>query len=62
MLTQRITYHADGTASLKIDAEAVSLVELQGLAEELNLRSTVITEGPIHLLNDPAGSGPGAGG
>lgn len=59
MLTQRITYNADGTAVLTVKAEAVSMPELIGLADELNLRSTVITDGPIHILNDPNENGPG---
>jgi hypothetical protein len=40
-------------------AEPVSMPELIGLADELSLRSTVVTEGPIHILNDPADNGPG---
>lgn len=59
MLTQRITYNADGTASLTVAAEPVSVPELIGLADELALRSTVITNGPIHILNDPSENGPG---
>lgn len=57
MLTQRLTYNADGSADLVVRAEPASLAEIIGLAEELELRSTVTTEAPIHRLNDPAGNG-----
>lgn len=52
-----MNYQADGSAVLMIAADPVSLAELIGLAEELGLRSTVRTEGPIHRLNDPQGNG-----
>lgn len=58
MLTQRVYRNADGTAYLVVQAEVAAVPELLGLADELALRSTVTTEGPIHLLNDPAGNGP----
>lgn len=57
MLTQRVIHNPDGTAALVITAEPVAVPELVALAEELNLRSTIQTEGPIHILNDPAGNG-----
>lgn len=57
MISQRLIYNADGSADLLIRAEPAALAELIGLAEELNLRSTVRTEGPIHRLNDPQGNG-----
>lgn len=57
MITQRMNYNADGSAVLMIQAEPVSVPELIGLAEELNLRSTVRTDAPIHRLNDPQGNG-----
>lgn len=53
MISQRLNYNADGSADLVIHAETPGLVELIGLAEELKLRSTVETQGPIHRLNDP---------
>jgi hypothetical protein len=56
MISQRVVYHADGSADLTVHAEPIALAELVGLAEELNLRSTVRTESPIHHLNDPQGN------
>lgn len=58
MITQRITYNNDGTAVLTISAQPSARAELQGLADELALRSNVSTEGPIHLMNDPADNQP----
>lgn len=58
VLTQRVIRKADGSSQLVIDAEPQALAELLGLADELNLRSTVTTEGPIHILNDPMENGP----
>jgi hypothetical protein len=58
MLTQRLQYNPDGSADLIVSADEAGMLELLGLAEELNLRSTVRTEGPIHILSDPAGNGP----
>jgi hypothetical protein len=52
MLEQRMHYNANGSGDLVIHADPVALVELAGLAEELNLRSTVKTEPPIHYLNE----------
>ncbi len=57
MLTQRVYRNADGSAYLVVQADVAAVPELLGLADELALRSTVQTEGPIHLLNDPAGNG-----
>lgn len=59
MLVQRvIRNHEAGTASLIINAESASAVpELLALADDLKLRSTMRTDGPIHYLNDPQGNG-----
>lgn len=58
MLTQRVHRNSDGSSQLVIDATPESLAELLGLADELDLRSTVRTEGTIHWLNDPAENAP----
>lgn len=58
MLVQRFQHNPDGSADLIVSADEAGMPELIGLADELNLRSTVRTEGPIHVLNDPAGNGP----
>lgn len=50
MLTQRLTHREDGSAVLTIEAEPIAMPELLGLAEELNLRSTILTQGSIHQL------------
>lgn len=57
MLTQRIVHNPDDSACLIITAQPQAVPELLGLASELGLRSTIQTEGPIHILNDPAGNG-----
>lgn len=53
MLTQRLVQHSDGSADLLIHAEPIGAPELIGLADELNLRSTIRTEGTIHILTNP---------
>lgn len=58
MLSQRVYRNQDGSAYLVVTAAESAVLELLGLADELNLRSTVTTEGPIHLMNDPAENGP----
>lgn len=58
MITQRITYNADGSAELRITAEPQAMPEVQSLADELALRPNVTTEGEIHILPpapDPTG-------
>jgi hypothetical protein len=58
MLTQRLeTTVPAQSGTLIITAEPGALAELEGLADELNLRSNIRTEGTIHHLNDPAGNG-----
>jgi len=51
MLTQRLVHNAGGGATLVIEADAAGIGELIGLAEELKLRSTVTTEGDLHVLS-----------
>lgn len=59
MLTQRVIITDQGSkGQLYITCEAGGLAELLALADELELRSTITTEGTIHHLNDPAGNGP----
>jgi hypothetical protein len=58
MLTQRLHNNPDGSSVLVIQADPAGKAELIGLADELDLRSSVTTEGTIHHLNDPAGNGP----
>lgn len=58
MLTQRLTFNADGTAELRITAEVVAAPELASLAQELNLRANVTTEGEIHILPPEPGPAP----
>jgi hypothetical protein len=59
MLVQRLIRNIPkNTAALIIEADDLAAIpELLGLADELNLRSTIRTEGTIHHLNDPAGNG-----
>lgn len=57
MLTQRLTINKDGSGALTITAPAAGRAELEALADELNLRASVYTEGTIHHLADPAGNG-----
>lgn len=53
-LSQRVYRNADNSAYLVIQAETSAVPELLALADELDQRSTMTTQGPIHLLNDPA--------
>lgn len=54
MLTQRLeTNQPTNAGTLTITAAPGTLAELIGLAEELDLRMNIKTEGTIHQLNDP---------
>jgi hypothetical protein len=54
MLTQRLrTNVATQEGMLTIECDPGNLAELIGLAEELSLRMSITTEGPIHTLNEP---------
>ena len=51
MLVQKLTVdERDYSGSLVIQASAGNAAELIGLAEELNLRESIRTEGTIHIL------------
>lgn len=51
MLTQQLTGNpSDMSGKLEIVAEPGALAELQGLAEELKLRSNITTNGTIQIV------------
>lgn len=53
MITQRLIHKPDGSVTLIINAEPASVAEVVELARELDMRSTVTTEGPIHYMTHP---------
>lgn len=60
MLSQRLEINQATNSGMLTITAAVgdsAMAELVGLADELNLRATIRTEGTIHHLNDPAGNG-----
>jgi hypothetical protein len=62
MLTQRLEAdQATNSGKLTITCPVGGLAELMGLAEELRLRSTVITEGTIVQMKDLGGDVPQPG-
>jgi len=51
MLTQQLTGDpADMSGLLTISAEPGALAELQGLAKELGLRPTIVTNGSVEIV------------